>query len=510
MMEKEAQAMPEDNILEFRNILKVFPGVVALQDINFSIKRGCVHVIMGENGAGKSTLMKIISGTHEPDGGEMLLNEKRVCFKTPEEAKENHIAMIYQELQYVPMFTVQEFLMMGREPETKFKGFIDWRGLRAQAKRILEEENLHYGLDEKLENLSVSDIQLLEITRAISFDAKIIIMDEPTSALTQNEVEQLFENIRKLKARGITILYISHKMDEIFRISDYITVMRDGTCIDTRKTKDYIMESLIQQMVGRELSDVYPKEEVEIGNAVFEVKNYSTWYTGVYDINFYVREREILGIAGLMGAGRTELVSALFGLDRGEGLVMIDGKEIKIRNVSDALRHGLMMATEDRRRTGIVGCRSILENISLPNLSQISKYGFLNKKKEEKIVKEIFKKLKIKAPGIDVSVASLSGGNQQKVVLSKWLLSIPRVLILDDPTRGIDVSAKYEIYRLMIEMVKAGISIIMISSELPELIGMCDRVYTMHEGSFTGEIVRAEFSQEKIMKYMTGGSRNGS
>lgn len=497
--------MAEDYILEFRDILKVFPGVVALKDISFGIKRGCVHVIMGENGAGKSTLMKIISGAHEPDGGEMLLNGKSVRFKAPEEARQNQIAMIYQELQYVPMFSVQEFLMMGREPRSAVKGFIDWKKLRQQAKEILDSENLHYDLDEKLQNLSVSDIQLLEITRAISFDAKIIIMDEPTSALTQSEVERLFENIRKLKERGITILYISHKMDEIFQIGDYITVMRDGTYIDTRKTEDYTMDSLIRQMVGREITDVYPKEEVEIGKPVFEVKNYSTWYTGVHDVSFHVREREILGIAGLMGAGRTELVSSLFGLDRGEGTVLLEGKEIRIKCVSDALKHGLMMATEDRRRTGIVGCRSILENISLPNLKAVSRYGILNKKKEKQAVSEMYEKLKVKAPGLDVAVSSLSGGNQQKVVLSKWLLSNPKVLILDDPTRGIDVSAKYEIYRLMVEMVKSGISIIMISSELPELIGMCDRVYTMYEGTFTGEIDRKEFSQERIMGYMTGG-----
>ncbi|MDD3251704.1 MAG: sugar ABC transporter ATP-binding protein [Lachnospiraceae bacterium] len=502
--------MAEDNILEFRNILKVFPGVVALKDITFSIKRGCVHVIMGENGAGKSTLMKIISGAHEPDGGELLLDGKKVSFKTPQEARENHIAMIYQELQYVPMFSVQEFLMMGREPECRVKGFIDWKSLRAQAQKILDLGSLHYDLDKKLGELSVSDIQLLEITRAISFDARIIIMDEPTSALTQSEVDRLFENIRKLKAQGITILYISHKMDEIFKIGDYITVMRDGTYIDTRKTEEYTMESLIRQMVGREISDVYPKEQIEIGKTVFEVKHYSTWYTGVHDINFHVREREILGIAGLMGAGRTELVSALFGLDRGEGTVIMDGREIKVKNVRGALKHGLMMATEDRRRMGIVGCRSILENISLPNLSRISYFGFLDKRKEQKAVSEMFQKLKIKAPNMNVAVSTLSGGNQQKVVLSKWLLSKPRVLILDDPTRGIDVSAKYEIYRLMMEMAKSGISIIMISSELPELIGMCDRVYTMYEGRFTGEISRQEFTQERIMEHMTGGENNES
>lgn len=501
--------MTEDNILEFRDILKVFPGVVALKDVSFRIRRGCVHVIMGENGAGKSTLMKIISGTHEPDGGEMFLNGKSVRFKTPEEAKQNHIAMIYQELQYVPMFSVQEFLMMGREPE-KMKGFIDWKELRRKAKEILDSENLHYDPDEKLSNLSVSDIQLLEITRAISFDAQIIIMDEPTSALTQSEVERLFENIRKLKERGITILYISHKMDEIFRIGDYITVMRDGTHIDTRRTEDYTMDSLIRQMVGREITDIYPKEDVEIGKTVFAVKDYSTYYTGVHDVSFHVREREILGIAGLMGAGRTELVSALFGLDRGEGKVLLDGKEICVRHVNDALKHGVMMATEDRRRTGIVGCRSILENISLPNLKAVSKGGFLDKKKEREAVREMYEKLKIKAPGLEVPVSSLSGGNQQKVVLSKWLLSNPRILILDDPTRGIDVSAKYEIYRLMVEMVKSGISIIMISSELPELIGMCDRVYTMYEGTFTGEIERKDFTQERIMEYMTGGNHDGS
>ena len=495
-----------DNILEFQNIYKEFPGVIALNNVSFSIKRGCVHVMMGENGAGKSTLMKIISGVYQSDQGIMKYNGEEVRFRTPAEAKLHNIAMIHQELQYVPMFSVQEFLMMEREPQTRLKGFIDWKKLRKQAQAILDVENLHYDLDEKLANLSVSDIQLLEITRAISFDAKLIIMDEPTSALTQSETRRLFDNIRKLKARGITIIYISHKMEEIFEIGDYITVMRDGCHIDTRPVSDYTMDTLIQQMVGRKIEDVYPKEKVEIGEDVLVVKNFSTTYTGVKNVSFHLKEREILGIGGLMGAGRTELVSALFGLDKGTGEVIMNGRQVHIKNVQNALDEGLMMVTEDRRRTGIIGCRSILENISLPNLDQFSTMGLLHKKAEKKKVEEMAKKLRVKAPDLMTNVATLSGGNQQKVVLSKWMLSNPKVLILDDPTRGIDVAAKHEIYRLMVEMVKSGISIILISSELPELIGMCDRVYTMYEGSFTGELDRSELDQERIMKYMTGGT----
>ena len=496
----------ENNYLEFKGITKVFPGVVALDDVSFSIKKGTVHVIIGENGAGKSTLMKIISGTHPQTSGDILLDGERLELSSPEDAKKHGIAMIYQELQYVPNFRVDEFLMMGREPE-KIKGLIDWKSLRKQAQAILDAENLNYDISTLMRQLSVSDIQLLEITRAISQDSKIIIMDEPTSALSNAEVDRLFENIERLKQRGITILYISHKMEEVFRIGDMITVMRDGKHIETRPVSEYTPESVVKAMVGREISTIYPKEEVPIGETILEVKNLNCEIDGIVDVSFHLRRGEILGLAGLMGAGRTEIVSAISGLTKYDsGEILLEGKPLHITSVKQAVENGIMIATEDRRRQGIIGKRSIRENISVGNLKTFTdRFGVLNKGKETRSIQEIFDKLRIKANNMEVLASTLSGGNQQKVVLAKWLLSKPRVLILDEPTRGIDVGAKREIYKLMTEMVKSGISIIMISSELPEFIGMCDRAYIVYEGRITGELDRAQFSQDAIMNLATGG-----
>ncbi len=495
----------ENCFLEFRGITKIFPGVVALNDVSFSIQKGTVHVIIGENGAGKSTLMKIISGAHPQTSGEIYLDGKRLELHSPEDAKKNGIAMIYQELQYVPNFRVDEFLMMGREPE-RIPGLIDWKALRRQAQEILDRENLHYDLSTLMRQLSVSDIQLLEITRAISQDAKVIIMDEPTSALSNAEVERLFANIEKMKARGITILYISHKMDEVFKIGDMITVMRDGCHIETKPVGEYAPESVVKAMVGREISTIYPKETIPLGEKVLEVKNLNSTMDGLFDISFYLRKGEILGLAGLMGAGRTEIVSAISGLtpyDSGE--IFLNGKPLRIRSVQQAVANGIMIATEDRRRQGINAKRSIRENISMGNLNHFSRFSMIRKRMEKREVEQISQKLRIKANSIETLASTLSGGNQQKVVLAKWLLSKPTVLILDEPTRGIDVGAKREIYKLMTEMVKDGISIIMISSELPEFIGMCDRAYIVYEGRITGELDRDELTQSAIMHLATGG-----
>ena len=495
----------EQNFLEFRGVTKIFPGVVALDDVSFSIQKGTVHVIMGENGAGKSTLMKIISGAHPQTSGEIWLNGRKLEMASPEDAKKNGIAMIYQELQYVPNFRVDEFLMMGREP-VKARGLIDWKKLRQQAQKILDDEGLSYDLSTLMRQLSVSDIQLLEITRAISQDSKIIIMDEPTSALSNAEVDRLFKNIERMKRRGITILYISHKMDEVFRIGDVVTVMRDGRHIETKPISEYTHESVVKAMVGREISTVYPKEEVPIGDTVLEVKNLNSEMDGLQDISFHLRRGEILGLAGLMGAGRTEIASAISGLTRYDsGEIILNGRKLNIRSVRQAVNNGIMIATEDRRRQGIIGKRSIRENISIGNLKTFSKKGILMKRSESREVNGIAQKLRVKANNIEVLASTLSGGNQQKVVLAKWLLSKPEVLILDEPTRGIDVGAKREIYKLMTEMVKEGISIIMISSELPEFIGMCDRAYIVYEGRIVGEMDRSEFSQDAIMNLATGG-----
>lgn len=494
--------------LQVKGIRKTFGQNAVLKGINLSVDAGEVVALIGGNGAGKSTLMKIISGEHEASGGEILLDGEPVSFKSPQMAREKGIAMIYQELQYVPEFTVEEFLMMGREPELKVRGFINWKELRARAGKILAEAGLHYDLRTKIKDLSVSDIQLLEITKAISTQARIIIMDEPTSALSNDEVDRLFANIRKMKQQGMTILYISHKMDEIFRIGDYMTIMRDGRHIETDSMEHFDRDKVVRLMVGREIANIYPKESAPIGAPVLEIRDLTSRHLKIDHISFHVNKGEVLGIAGLMGAGRTELVSMISGLERFEsGEILLDGKSVRIRNVQGAIAKGIMIATEDRRRQGIVACRSIRENIALPNLKQFANGLFVNRKKEEKAVDMIWKRLRIKAPSQQTLVQNLSGGNQQKVVLAKWLLSNPRVLILDEPTRGIDIGAKNEIYKLMNEMVQDGITIIMISSELPEFIGMCDRAYTMYEGRITGELQREELTQENIMKLVTGVSK---
>jgi len=489
--------------LEFINITKAFPGVLALNNVSFGIKEGTIHVIMGENGAGKSTLMKIISGVYGQTSGKMLLDGKEVKFSSPRDAEKHGIGMIYQELQYFPDFTIERYLMLGKEPG-RF-GFINWREVSDRARKMLQEANMNYDPKTIMRRLSVSDIQLLEITKVLKTSGcNIIIMDEPTSALSNAEVDRLFKNISMLKEQGITILYISHKMDEIFKIADYITVMRDGMHINTAPASEYTQESLINMMVGRKISNVYPKEEVEIGDTVLEVKSLTSYASRLYDISFHVRKSEILGIAGLMGSGRTELVRALYGLDSfDKGEIYIDGKEVKIRGVSDAVKAGIAMATEDRRRYGLILCRNIRENIVLSNLKKFSRHGFMKLAKEKEETEIISKRLKVKAPNLLVKASTLSGGNQQKVVLCKCLLAKPKVLILDEPTRGIDVGAKYEIYKLMVEMARSGISIIMISSELPELIGMCDRAYTMYNGRITGELSREELTQSRIMQLAT-------
>lgn len=489
--------------LEFQGISKAFPGVLALDQVSFQILPGCIHVMMGENGAGKSTLMKIINGTYEPTEGKMFLDGKEVRFANTKEAEKHGIGMIYQELQYLPDFTVEWYLMLGKEPGRC--GFINWKKLSAEAEEMLQEAELQYDLKTTMRELSVSDIQLLEITKVIHMpECSVIIMDEPTSALSNAEVKRLFENIRKLKQKGMTIIYISHKMDEIFQIADYITVMRDGRHIHTAPADEYTQDSLVSMMVGRKIDKVYPKAETRPGETVLEVKNLTSHASRIYDISFKVKKGEILGLAGLMGAGRTEVVRALFGLDGyEEGEISVEGKRVRIRTVSDATRAGIAMATEDRRRYGLILCRSIRENIALSNLRMLSRGIFLKRKEEKREAGEMAQKLRIKAPGLSVTAGTLSGGNQQKVVLAKWLLSKPKILILDEPTRGIDVGAKYEIYKLMNEMVQSGISIIMISSELPEFIGMCDRAYTMYNGRITGELGRKELTQENIMRMIT-------
>lgn len=481
-------------------INKSFPGVKALDNVNFAVRKGTVHALCGENGAGKSTLMKIINGIYKADSGQIFLDEKPVTIKDPIQARDYGIAMIAQELNYVPEMSIEENLFLGRLPVTKF-GNVDWKRVRRETIEFLRQENLPYKPDQKLKTLTVSDIQMLEIIKAISNNAQIVIMDEPTSAITNREVEVLFGKIAELKKKGVSIIYISHKMEEVFRIADDLTVLRDGKTVETHPASEIDLDKVIALMVGRKMDNVYPKEEVEIGEPILEIEGLGS--KGVFkDINFKANKGEIVGFAGLMGAGRTETMRAIFGLDPyDEGKIKVHGKEVTIKKVSDSIAQKVVMLSEDRRRYGIIPIRSVMENASISSLDKIIYGGRWHPKVEKELVSKYFEKMHVKTPSLETAIQGLSGGNQQKVLLAKWMLRDPDVLILDEPTRGIDVGAKFEIYRLMTDLVKEGKTVIMVSSELPELIGMCDRIYIMNKGRITGCLSKDEFSQETIMRY---------
>ncbi len=487
--------------LKVVNIEKSFPGVKALDNIEFSVRKGSVHVLCGENGAGKSTLMKIINGIYQPDAGQILIDGKEVKIKNPIQARELGISMIFQELNYMPEMTLEESLFVGNWPLDKF-GKVDWAEIRKRTLALLESENLNYKPETKLKDLTVSDIQMLEILKAISYQSDIIIMDEPTSAITNKEVEVLFSKIFELKARGAAIIYISHKMDEIFRIADDITIFRDGKVIDSRPKDDLDIDTVIALMVGRKLGNDFPKIEVPIGTPILEVGNLSG--EKFSNVTFDIKKGEILGFAGLMGAGRTEVMRAVFGLDPiYGGEIKMHGKPMKIKTVRDSIDQKIVMLSEDRRRFGILPVRSVKENISISNLNKFIHGGKLHAKKEDETVAHYCDKMKVKTPSYETTIESLSGGNQQKVLLAKWLITDPEVFIVDEPTRGIDVGAKYEIYKLISDLVAEGKSVIIVSSELPELIGMCDRICVMAKGNIMGTLTRDQFTQENIMKLAT-------
>lgn len=489
--------------MRVEGIEKSFPGVKALSKINFAVRKGTVHALCGENGAGKSTLMKIIMGLYSADEGQIYIDEKPVSIKNPIQAREYGISMIAQELNYVPELSIEENLFLGRLPVNKF-GKVDWKKVRRDAIQFLKDEKLPYDPRQKLKTLTVSDIQMLEIIKAVSNNAEIVIMDEPTSSISNKEVEQLFEKIAELKARGVAIIYISHKMEEVFRIADDITVLRDGEVVSSDRAEDLDLDTVIARMVGRKLDNVYPKEDVKLGDIALEVENFSK--NMIFDnINFNVRKGEIVGFAGLMGAGRTELMRAVFGLDPHDaGEIKIDGKTVVLKNPKTSIENGLIMLSESRREDGIIPVRSVAENATLAALKNYIYGGYTHRKKEAEDVERVFKKMRVKTPSMDTEISKLSGGNQQKVLLARWMLCNPEVMILDEPTRGIDVGAKFEIYKLMTEIVNDSKAVIMVSSELPELIGMCDRIYVMCQGLIAGCLEKKDFSQEAIMRLATG------
>ena len=495
--------------LEMRGVCKSFPGVKALDHAQLCLHPGKVHALMGETGAGKSTLMKCMFGIYSMDEGEIIYEGQKVTIKDPLEALKMGIAMVHQELQPIPARTIGENIFLGRYPMKKFLGFIpvvDHEKMYADTAELLKKVRMDFDPKQMLGELSVSQMQSVEIAKAVSANCKVLILDEPTSSLTSNEVEALFRIIEDLKADGVAIVYISHKMDEILRISDEVTIMRDGQYIGTWDCAGLTTDFIISKMVGRELTNLYPERHNVPGDVVFEVENFTSINPKSFrNVNFQLRKGEILGVGGLVGAQRTELMEGLFGIrSHTTGTIKYQGKELSISRPKDAIDQGIAMLTEDRRATGILGVLSIADNISVASLKQYLDFGIMiNDKKVENLVQENVHKMNIKTPSSKTQIQSLSGGNQQKVLIGRWLANSPDVLILDEPTRGIDVGAKYEIYCIIEELARAGKSIIMISSEMAELIGMSDRIMVMCDGRVTGFVDGKDATQENIMELAT-------
>jgi inositol transport system ATP-binding protein len=503
-IQEESDTMQEQYILEMVDICKGFPGVQALNHAGIQVKAGTVHALMGENGAGKSTLMKILAGLYTPDSGQIILKGQPITITNPRESLDHRIAMIHQELTAIAHMTVAENIYLGREP-IQGKLFVKEKELNAQTARLLTELEIDISPKTKMVDLSIAQMQLVEIAKAISYDSEIVIMDEPTSAITDREVEHLYTMIRRLTKKGVAIIYISHKLNEIFDIADEITVLRDGEFVGHKSVKELTRQDIVTMMVGRELTHLFPKVDVEIGEIVLEIKNMSR--AGKFrNVSFQLRKGEILGLSGLMGAGRTEVMESLFGIcPPDEGEIIIRGQTVKIKNPIEAKKNGLAFITEDRKLTGLFLPHSVKDNTIAASLDRFLVGGIFMKEKDINGVCEDMKnKLRIKTPTIEQKVKNLSCGNQHKVLLAKWLLTDAEIIILDEPTRGIDVGAKSEIHALMGELVKAGKSVIMISSELPEVLGMSDRIIVMHEGKVTGEVSRKNATQDTIMNYATG------
>lgn len=495
--------------LELKGVCKSFPGVKALDNVQLSLRPGTVHALMGENGAGKSTLMKCLFGIYKMDAGEIYLDGKKIEVGNPDEAMKHGIAMVHQELQPIPARSVGENLYLGRFPT---KGFgpikmIDHKKMYADTEKWLKEVKMDFDPKALLGTLSIGQMQSVEIAKAVSQEAKVIIFDEPTSSLSDNEVEALFRIMNDLRDKGVTMVYISHKMDEIKRIADDITVMRDGTYIGTWPAAEMTTDQIIAKMVGRELTNVYPPRTNTPGEVVMEVEGLSSIHEKSFqNVSFQLRKGEILGFGGLVGAQRTELMEGIFGI-RGvaSGEVRMRGNAVKIKHPIDAMNAGIGLITEDRRGNGIFGCLSIKENVGVSIYNKFLKAGMiLDHKRINGVVDDSIQKLSIKTPSMKEHISNLSGGNQQKVIVSRWLANDPDVLIMDEPTRGIDVGAKHEIYEIMVELAKQGKAIIMISSEMAELLGMSDRIYVMCNGRLTGEIDKAEdMTQANVMNYAT-------
>ena len=488
--------MDNNYILTLKNITKEFPGVKALDDVTINIERGTIHGLVGENGAGKSTLIKVLAGIYQPNKGEIILDGKPCRFNGPIEARRAGISVVHQEIKLAEPLSVAENMFLGNVQLKN--GLVDWKGMRRRAREIVEDLGMDIDINAQVSSLTVAKKQIVEIMHAINNNSRILIMDEPSAVLTDRELEVMFRIVKQLRDKGITIIYISHRLDEIFGLCSNVSVLRDGRHIDTIPVASVDRQGLINMMVGREMGQEYPKEVGNVGGTILEVKNLSRGI--LQDISFEVKSGEVFGISGLVGAGRTELARAILGIDKPEsGEVYVRGKKVHYRTFADAIRDGLGLIPEDRKLQGLVQIMSVKRNTTLVNMKRVLRAGVISSSLEEKLSKEYADKLHVVTPSMETEVQYLSGGNQQKVVIAKWLFQNSEILFLDEPTRGIDVGAKAEIYRLINRMAKEGKTIIMISSEMPELLGMCDRIMVMHEGHKMGELNAAEATQEKIM-----------
>ncbi|MBN2311234.1 MAG: sugar ABC transporter ATP-binding protein [Candidatus Hydrogenedentes bacterium] len=491
-------------VLEMRDIVKRFPGVLAVNKAQLDLRPGEAHCLVGENGAGKSTLMKILAGALQMDSGEIRLSGEPVHINSPHHAQQLGVSMIYQEFNLSPYLSVAENIFLGREPRLGRTPLVNWREMYGNARELLARIRVNLDVRKPVNECSVAQQQMVEIAKALSFNSKIIVMDEPSATLTDHELRALFELIAELKKDGIGMIYISHRLEEIFEIGDRVTVMRDGQYIGTHPVSETSREDIIRMMVGRELTDEFPKIVCERGEERLRVEGLRR--EGAFeDVSFSLHTGEITGLTGLVGAGRTEVARAIFGADRIDGgQIYLDGEAVTVRSPQDAIRQGVGLLTEDRKNQGLVLGMTVRENTTLANLKSLVRFLFVNRGREREIAEKYVHDLGIKTPSIEQAAQNLSGGNQQKVVLAKWLFTDSRVLIFDEPTRGIDVGAKVEIYKLMNELVRRDVCILMISSELPEVLGMCDRILVMHEGRLAGELPRWDASQEAIMRLATG------
>jgi ribose transport system ATP-binding protein len=492
-------------LVEMRAISKYYPGVVALDNVDFAVAPGEVHALVGENGAGKSTLMKILAGAEKASRGEILLDGQPVAIDSPQRAMDLGIGIIYQEFNLVPHLSAAENIFLGREPTGAIPGWVDFRQVYGESQRLMESLGMRLDVRAEVRTLSVAQQQMVEIAKATSRQSRLIVMDEPSATLTDHELANLFELIRSLRQRGVSVIYISHRLEEIFAIADRVTVFRDGHRITTQPIGELDREEIIRMMVGRELKESIPKQPASVGDVMLEVRGLTR--AGVFrDISFSVRRGEVVGLGGLVGAGRTEVARAIFGADPVDsGEVLLEGRPVRVHSPRDAISLGIGLVPEDRKQLGLILGMAVRENVTLANLEAVAPGGFIRASRERSVAEKYIHDLTIRTPSGEQTVRNLSGGNQQKVVLAKWLFTDSRLLIFDEPTRGIDVGSKVEIYQLMNALTARGVGILMITSELPELLGMSDRILVMHEGRLAGELPRAEATQERVMHLATGG-----